>query len=273
MPARLTERVTRFRERGDEPVRPRHAATVVLLRETTALEAYLLRRVGTMAVAPGAHVFPGGSVDRRDLDHAPLWAGPSPEQWAGRLRVDVPLARALVCAAVRETFEESGVLLAGPSQDTVVADTTDADWEVDRRALLDRSLSLAEFLQRRRLVLRSDLLRAWAHWITPEFEPRRYNTYFFVAALPDGQRTRPVGGEADRVAWLRPDVALDAYRRGELRLMFPTSVTLAELSELEDVAGVLEAGARRDLDPQLPRAVLTDDGGFLALPGDPEYPS
>ncbi len=87
------------------------------------------------------------------------WAGPSPSEWATRLGVDEAIARALVCAAVRETFEESGVLLAGPSADSVVADTTGEDWEADRVALETRALSFTDFLDRRGLVLRTDLLR------------------------------------------------------------------------------------------------------------------
>src|SRR5262249_56575259 len=113
-------------------------------------------------------------------------------------------ARALVCAAVRETFEESGVLLAGPSPDSVVADTTGEDWEADRQALLDRSLSLAEMLGRRDLIVRSDLLRPWSPWITPAVQPRRFDARFFAAALPEGQRTRDVGGGAAAVHQVRP---------------------------------------------------------------------
>ena len=86
------------------------------------------------------------------------------------------MARALVCAAVRETFEESGVLLAGPHDDEVVADTTGDDWEADRVALESRDLALTDFLTRRGLVLRTDLLGVWAAWLTPVFEPKRYRT-------------------------------------------------------------------------------------------------
>src|ERR671917_152953 len=130
--------------RAPSPMRPRDAATVVLLRDGArgdgahgdgahgdgahGVEAYLLRRVGSMAFAAGMHVFPGGTVDPRDAGGVPPGAGPSAEEWAVRLRADEALARALVCAAVRETFEESGVLLAGPSPDEVVDDTTGADW-------------------------------------------------------------------------------------------------------------------------------------------------
>ena len=140
------------------------------------------------------------------------WAGPTPAEWAARLHTDEPTARALVCAAVRETFEESGVLLAGPSADEVVADTTPDDLEADRVALEARELPLTEFLSRRGLVLRSDLLGAWSAWTTPVFEPRRFRTWFFVAELPAGQRTRDVSSESDQVAWL-PVARRDGRRR------------------------------------------------------------
>ena len=166
-----------------------------------------------MAFAGGMCVFPGGGVDPRDFDHAVAWAGPPPADWAARLGVDEPMARALVCAAVRETFEESGVLLAGARPpDAVVADTTGDDWEADRVALEARELSLTDFLDRRGLVLRSDLLGAWSGWLTPVFEPRRYRTWFFVAALPEGQLTRDVSASRRRSPGCR---LLDAVAQAE----------------------------------------------------------
>lgn len=262
-PAEIVAHVRAINAGEAVPADPRHASTVVLLRDAgdgPGVEAYLLRRQKTMAFAAGMYVFPGGSVDPRDevLD-ASAWVGPSPQDWGSLLTADASLATALVCAAVRETFEESGVLLAGRSADVVVADITGEDWEADRLALLDRSLSLAEMLERRELLLRADLLRPWAHWITPEVEPRRYDTRFFVAALPDGQRTRDVGGEADRVVWLRPRAALDAHDAGEIGLMPPTAFTLMELTAFDSVADVLAAGDARDVQPWLPKIVLTDD--------------
>jgi len=258
---------------GGEVAVPRHAATVVLLRDTDAgPEAYLLRRVSSMAFAAGMHVFPGGSVDPRDEAlPAERWSGPTAAQWAPVLTADEPLARALVCAAVRETFEESGVVLAGPDGSSVVADTTDDRWERDRQALLDRSLSLAELLAQRELVLRADLLRPWAHWITPDSEPRRFDTRFFVAVLPTGQRTRDVGGEADAVEWLRPQAALDRAAAGEVGLLPPTAFTLAELSAYDDVAAILDAASARDIRPLLPKIVVTGDEASVLLPGDPGY--
>jgi 8-oxo-dGTP pyrophosphatase MutT (NUDIX family) len=227
-----------------------------------------------MAFAAGMYVFPGGSVDPRDetLSDA-SWAGPPPAAWAGLLSADEGLTKALVCAAVRETFEESGVLLAGSGPDDVVADTTGDDWETDRVALIDRSLSFAAMLDRRGLVLRADLLRPWAHWITPEVEPKRFDTRFFVAALPSGQRTRDVGGEADRVAWVRPADALAAADSGEMGMLPPTAFTLSELGTYADVAAVLAAGDTRDVNPVLPKIVLGDDDeARLLLPHDSGYP-
>ena len=256
------------------PAEPRHASTVVLLRDgADGIEAYLLRRQQTMAFAAGMYVFPGGSVDPRDESlAASAWAGPTPAMWSKLLTADDQLATALVCAAVRETFEESGVLLAGPTDAHVVDDTSGDDWETDRLALLDRSLSLAQMLARRELVLRADLLRPWAHWITPVVEPRRFDTRFFVAALPAGQRTRDVGGEADRVTWCRPADALGAWERGELGLMPPTAFTLMELAVFDTVADVLAAGDERDVKPVLPRVVVTDDDeARLLLPHDQGY--
>src|SRR5581483_11814380 len=144
-------------------------------------EVYLQRRVASMNFAASMYVFPGGGVDPRDTAVQPAWAGPSPADWAERLRRDEATARAIVCAAVREVFEESGVLLAGPGPDTVVGDVSGAAWEAARVALLAREVGFAELLAREGLVLRSDLLVPWSRWITPVFEPRRFDTYFFLA--------------------------------------------------------------------------------------------
>ncbi len=254
-----------------QPVAPRDAATVMLLRPAGAgLEVYLLRRRPSMAFAPGAVVFPGGGVDPRDADGDIAWAGPGPAEWGRLLDAPPQLAQELVCAAVRETFEESGVLLAGPSADTIVADTRGDDWEADRQALLGRSQSLAGMLARRGLVLRSDLLRPWARWITPVFEKRRYDTRFFAAELPAGQLTRDVGGEADQVAWLAPGEALAAARRGEIFLLPPTAVTLAELSACPGMADALAAPRR--ISSRMPEITVNDDAAWLSLPDGLEYP-
>ncbi|MEV0372803.1 NUDIX hydrolase [Streptomyces sp. NPDC050636] len=263
------------------PATPRRAATVLLLRnappgpsgETPTSggpAVHMLRRRASMAFAGGAYAYPGGSVDPRD--EAPVaWAGPSRTQWAVRMGVDPATAQAIVCAAVRETFEEAGVLLAGASAGTVVADTTGEDWEVDRAALVGHELSFAEFLGRRGLVLRSDLLGAWARWITPEFEPRRYDTWFFVAALPEGQRTRNASTEADRTVWIRPAEAAAGYDRGELLMMPPTISMLRALQPYGTAAEALAAAPAQDLTPVLARAKIVDDEIVLSWPGHDEF--
>lgn len=253
------------------PVPARDAATVAVLRGRGAggIEVYLLRRKASMAFAAGAYVFPGGSVDPRDTDHAVAWAGPSPADWGRVFRAEEKTARGLVCAAVRETFEESGVLLAGPSPEAVVADTTGEDWEADRLALIDRRLSFADFLDRRALVLRADLLRPWTHWITPEVESLRFDTRFFVAALPPGQRTRDVGGEADRVAWVRPADAVERAGSGRILLMPPTYRTLGELGGYRTVADVL--AAEREIVTFMPGVAEVD--GEIRIVLDDDYHS
>ncbi|HEX3705515.1 MAG TPA: NUDIX hydrolase [Mycobacteriales bacterium] len=258
-----------------QPAEPRHAATVVLLRDaSTGPEVYLLRRSASMAFAAGAFVFPGGSMDPRDMDLGDeAWVGRSAADWAQDLSCEEPTARALVCAAVRETFEESGILLAGSDSDTVVADTSGDDWEADRLALIDRSLSLADLMRRRGLVVRADLLRAWAHWLTPEIEPRRFDTRFFVAALPAGQRTRDVGGEADRVVWMPPAEAVAGSERGEMVLMPPTLTALKDLSAYGSVSDALDAAAARTVSRIMPKLIFGEgDHLRFLLPGDPDYP-
>jgi hypothetical protein len=185
--------------------------------------------------------------------------------------VDEADAQAIVCAAVRETYEEAGVLLAGPTPDTVVGDTTGDDWEADRAAVAARDMSFADFLDRRGLVLRSDLLGAWTRWITPEFESRRYDTWFFVAALPQGQRTRNASTEADRTVWIRPRDAAEGYDKGELLMMPPTIATLRQLTAYDTAAGALAAAPGRDLTPVLARARLENDEVILSWPGHDEF--
>lgn len=268
LPEKLVEQARAFAAGDQEPAEPRNAATVLLLRNASkGLSVYLLRRQNTMAFAGGMVVFPGGGVDHRDFDASVAWAGPPVPEWATRLGVEEPLARALVCAAVRETFEESGVLLAGPSGSEVVADTTGDDWEADRVALEKRELAFTEFLSRRGLVLRTDLLGVWSAWLTPVFEPRRYRTWFFVAELPSGQRTRDVSTESDAVAWSPVMGAVEAADRGEIGMMPPTYLTCLEVGQhatAEEVLAVAAAG--RSTEVFMPEPVSEDGVMTLSYP-------
>ncbi len=271
----MVEQAQAFLDGEREPVPPRDAATVVLLRPAQGgaagpdgVEVYLLRRHLGMDFAGGMYVFPGGGVDERDQDSTIGWVGPPAREWAERLSCTESLARALVCAAVRETFEESGVLLAGESPDAVVADTTGDDWEADRRALEARDLAMTEFLDRRGLVLRTDLLGAWSGWLTPIFEPRRYRTWFFAAVLPAGQVTRDVSTESTEVLWLPVDDALAKAEAGELMMLPPTYLTCLEVGQHPTVDEVMAAADGRTVTMFTPTVERLGDGWTLSMPDD-----
>lgn len=234
-------------EGSPDPLVPRPAATVMLIRDGRGggpIEVFLMRRHSAMDFVAGVMVFPGGGVDERDRkfppspsapapgDHAGIaWAGPDPAWWAGRLGVDTDLAGALVCAAARETFEESGVLFAGAADDPDVLVDDASVYRAQRQALVDRSLSFAEFLRTEKLVLRADLLRPWANWVTPKEErTRRYDTYFFVGAIPQGQRADGDNTETDQAGWITPTEALDDFAAGRTFLLPPTWTQLDSLA-------------------------------------------
>ena len=270
LPAHLVEQAREYADGTREPAEPRDAATVVLLRRSadpgSGPSIYLLRRQTSMAFAGGMCVFPGGGVDPRDFDSAVAWSGPTTTVWADQLQTSEEMARALVCAAVRETFEESGVLLAGLSATEVVADTTGDDWEADRRALEAKDLSFTAFLDRRGLVLRADLLGAWSAWCTPEFEPRRFRTWFFVAALPPGQRTRDVSSESSSVSWMSALGACDAVDAHELGMMPPTYLTCLEVGQYAGPDAVLAAATGRDLTMFTPAVEGDGEGATMSVP-------
>lgn len=246
----------------------RPAATVVLLRDApapgpdgTGLQVFLQRRVAGMAFAGGMTVFPGGSVDTGDRADPALWRGPDVPWWARRFGCSPDEAGALVVAAVRETFEECGVLLAGPGHATVDLHARDD--------LVARRRTLGDVLAPAGLPLRADLLAPWVRWVTPEAEPRRYDTAFFVAAVPDGQEADARTTEAVEAAWWYPADALDGARRGELRLMPPTQHTLEEIAGYADADAVLRAAQERVV--QVHRPVIHRDGRrvVVTVPGDP----
>ncbi len=271
---RLSERITAVTAGRLAPVVPRDAATVMVLRPAPGgVEVLMLRRPAAMAFAPGAYVFPGGSVDPGDGDPRIGWAGPAPEEFGRWLGASPGQARALVCAAVRETFEESGVLLAErprPDGDTQPAPADEPSLADDRAALAAGRLTFAELLARRGLVIRADLLTPWARWITPEAEPRRFDTRFFAAALPDGQRAVGHHAEADRLAWLRPEAAISAARAGEILLLPPTATTLNEFAACGSVPQIL--ASRRTIAPVSPRFVVEDGQTWLLIPDEAGYP-
>ncbi len=212
---------------------PRPSSTVMLLRPgpaSGALEVFMLRRVATMAFAPSMWVFPGGGVDPRDADVDLPWAGPTPERWGELMGVPPDVAAQFVIAAAREVFEECGILLAGPDERSVVTDVAGDGWRAERDALLAKEQSFAQLLAHRGLVLRSDLLAVRDHWVTPECEPRRYDTWFFAARLPDRQVADDDTTEADRGGWVAPQRLLSMADDGAARLLPPTIVQLRLLA-------------------------------------------
>lgn len=213
-----------------EPLTVRCAASVVLIRDAGGvLEAFLMRRHRGMEFAAGVTVFPGGGVDERDLDDEVPWHGPDRHWWAARFGVEPKLAAGLVCAAVRETFEETGVLFAG-HRDSGGRTVDPSVYQEGRAQLADGRMSFGDFLRREGLVLRADLLRPWDHWVTPEEErTRRYDTYFFVGAVPVGQQADGVNSESESARWARPRSALDEFAEGANFLLPPTWAQLDTL--------------------------------------------
>ncbi|OMC28031.1 NUDIX hydrolase [Mycobacterium colombiense] len=244
------------------PLVARPAATVMLVRDDPGgIAVFLMRRHAQMEFAAGTVVFPGGGVDDRDRNADIAWAGPPPQWWAQRFGIEPDLAEALVCAAARETFEESGVLFAGPVDQAVSAPNSivgDASvYGEARRALAERSLSFADFLRQENLVLRSDLLRPWANWVTPEAErTRRYDTYFFVGALPLGQRAHGENTESDLAGWMAPRAAIDEFEAGRCFLLPPTWTQLDSLAG-RTVAEVL--AVERQIVPVQPHLEIQGD--------------
>ncbi|MFP5333740.1 MAG: NUDIX hydrolase [Actinomycetes bacterium] len=235
LPGHAAEVAARLGDPDAAPPTPRPAATVVLVRDgDRGVEVFLLRRRASMAFAAGMSVFPGGGVDPRDTADDVPWAGADADRWGAWLGCSPREARGYVCAAVRETFEECGVLLAGADATGPVCAVDAPEWEEERQRLLSRERAMSDVLRSRGLVLRADLLRPWAHWTTPVHEPRRYDTRFLLAVLPEGQQARHVGEESDESGWYAASDVVDLAAHGDVLLMPPTLVTLEEVAAAAD---------------------------------------
>lgn len=236
----------------------RDAATVVLLRDGPAgIEAWLLTRVTQMAFAAGMTVFPGGRVD--DLDASLPFAGTASVTVAARFGCDEPLARALLGAAVRETFEETAVLLTVPAFDLAAADLVALRGDVE-----EGRLPFGDLLRSHSLSVDADGLQPWARWVTPPGETRRYDTRFFVGALPAGTQAQDVTSESSAAGWEGVGDALEQAQRGERMMLPPTLATLASLVPFPTVAAALAAAGGRSLDPVRPRIRVGADGAVFA---------
>ena len=235
-----------------ESVPVREAATVAVIRDARVgggVEVFLQHRVATMQFAAGMSVFPGGGIEPRDYHGTRRWRGPEPGWWAERFGIDDDRAAAAVRGVARELFEETGVLLAEPESGPggAGAAPTELPGADERRALDAGEGDLDTLLAAHGLVLSAYLLRPWDRWTTPVGPPRRYDTLFFVAALPEG--ARPDGGttEARATEWIRADDAVQAGILGRLGMLRPTLDVLSDLAAASDVDEVL--GTARTITP------------------------
>lgn len=259
-----------------ESVPVRDAATVMLLRDGEAgLEVCMLQRNLNSDFVGGAYVFPGGGVDPEDS------SAELERVCQGRTDADasrlVGVERgglAFWVAAVRESFEEAGVLLAAHADGSVVAfdDPATAVRFEDHRTEVDAGRrSLAEVCDAERLTLTVGDMHYFSRWVTPLGSPRRYDTRFFVAAAPEGQEALHDDREVIGVRWLTPTEALEDHREGRITMIFPTVRTMVALERFDSAAAVLaHAAAQADVPAVVP--MLRDEGGGLRLilPGDPE---
>ena len=225
------------------------AVTVIVVRDAPGaaagdgrLEVLLLERHGASAFAPGALVFPGGKLDPTDaaLDPARVRCT-DPAGWADRLGVaGADAAVAMLVAAVRETFEEAGILLVR-GDGAVPALPADLSVTRARMAARDGAYDWRDWLARHELVLDLDAMAMWSWWVTPQGLPRRYDTRFLVASMPAGQAASHDAVETTSMRWIPPADALAAHAEGRLHVIFPTRRTLEQLAGHRDAASVLAA--------------------------------
>jgi 8-oxo-dGTP pyrophosphatase MutT (NUDIX family) len=247
-------------EDADAPP-PRPAATAVLVRDDEAgPQLLLLKRLRSAGFVPGAFVFPGGRVDEEDaadelvdmLGEMPR--GPAPSYWL---------------AAIREVFEETGVLLACSTVGVHAAEVTPvsalARW---RDALLSGTATLLDMMRDLELVPDVSGMVYCSHWITPVAEPKRYDTRFFLAAMPEGAEATIDEREMSEAVWVTAADALDAFRRGALPMVFPTIKTVQRLVDYGSVEEMLEAFRGATVPPILPRLVRSGDGIGIVMPDE-----
>ncbi len=228
---------------------PQEAATVVLLREGPSpeggIQVYMMRRRGSLRFAPDHSVFPGGKLDPEDRSPRVLsrCTGLSEREATSVLtgRPEGPAGLGYWVAAVRELFEETGILLSTPA---LPPDTR----ERARAALLTGALTWREFLEEDNLTCDTSALRYLGRWITPSSEPIRYDTRFFVARLPAGQEPREgvpgTAGESVAAEWVTPRQALTRWEKREMIMLPPTATTLRYLTQFHSLEEVWENGVR-----------------------------
>ncbi len=255
------------------PPIPQPASTVTLVRDAPrGLEVLLLQRAHTLKFMPGAYVFPGGSLDPADgsAEMRAMCAGPGDEAASRTLGVERG-GLAYWIAAIREAFEEAGILLAYDSSGGMVPLNGESAgrYRAHRRSLDERNGDFGAIVSGEGLRLAADRLIYFGHWITPVAVPRRYDTRFFLAVAPERQDAMHDNHETIAHVWVRPRDALEPARRETLGLRFPTIKTLEEFARHATTAELAAALASKQVvRPLLPR--FSRDGKSL-LPGDPGY--
>jgi 8-oxo-dGTP pyrophosphatase MutT (NUDIX family) len=235
------------------PAAPRSAATLILLRDSErGLETMMIERHADLSFAPGALVFPGGCLSGDDHTDG-----------------DLPLR----IAAIRECFEECGILLARGCASAAMIDAGRTAWLVRRyrRRLFDGELTFSEMLTSEGLVAACELLVPFGHWVTPEIRPKRFDTLFFLAPAPPGQFTEPDGSEVVRCLWDYPQDILQAANDGRARLIFATRMNLARLSRCASVAEALADASKQPVIRITPQYVETGSGAELRIPQGTGY--
>jgi 8-oxo-dGTP pyrophosphatase MutT (NUDIX family) len=250
-----------------EPRPPRLSATVLLVRDALpGLEVFMVERHHQIDFATGALVFPGGQVDAADADVAlaPRCAG------AAELDADACVLRV---AAIRETFEEAGVLLARRrGERALVGANTLARIEACHRAALNAGeRTLAELAAAEDLELACDLLVPFAHWITPVFMPKRFDTWFFLVAAPPDQVALHDGHESVDSVWITPAAAETARNAGRRTIIFPTLLNVRKLGRAKTVADAFENARREPIVTVLPRIEKRGETPMMVLPADAGY--
>jgi 8-oxo-dGTP pyrophosphatase MutT (NUDIX family) len=260
---------------------PQDAATVIIARNNNEgqYEILLMRRHSNQSFMGGAYVFPGGRLDEADCDPGlyPYIQGLTADSACRLLQEqDIPQDKALglFVAAVRETFEEAGVLLicgsSGEAIDFTDAETADR-FRACRRALNQREMTVMEIARRENIRFAMDRLVPFAHWITPEIVPKRFNTRFFLAWLPDGQIPVHDSMELVESRWIAPEAALKLHQTGEILLMPPTLKNMEDLNVFRTADELFAATRRREICTILPQP-LEENGSFgIKLPHDSEY--
>ena len=246
------------------PVAPRPAATILLVRDSTeGIEVFMVKRHHQIDFVAGALVFPGGRVDQGDSEAALRDHTDGGEDWTDTMR-------ALGAAAIREAFEESGILLARDA-DTGALVTAQRLEALDpfRKALEKREVGLAELLRRERLRLAYDRLVHFAHWITPENMPKRFDTHFFLAESPLGHEGRHDGRESVDSIWIRPESAI--ADRKKWNVIFPTKANLMKLAESRTVADALARAQKTPPLPVTPWIEAGPNGQTLKIRADAGY--